>query len=312
MKKQPALLLTIWLLLVSTLAATPLPHIDGYTAIQLQRGGLNRLALPATIHGKPTTFLIDTGAALSAIDPPTAKEFRLGPPPPQSKIPQQRVINGRKTNVVWVPDFQSSPMRFGDVPMTLLPPGEHFRDFNQGQLHGLFGSDLLHRYQTVLNCGNAQIFFKTDANVPLRRTLVGLGYVAIPLQKRGGIYFVPCKLRNKFPFQMMVDTGAFVTILKGKIIDRFSLRTSQTNLRQSGINGRAERVSSVTADEHRITIGGVAIPSGIGTTEDALLNRTLSRDDDLGIVGGDVLSALGAIIDYGTDTLYLRPARAKK
>ena len=50
----------------------------------------------------------------------------------------------------------------------------------------------------------------------------------------------------------------------------------------------------------------------IGTTEDALLNRTLSRDDDLGILGGDMLTALGAIIDYENDTLYLRPARSKK
>lgn len=50
----------------------------------------------------------------------------------------------------------------------------------------------------------------------------------------------------------------------------------------------------------------------IGATEDALLNRTLSRDDDLGILGGDMLTALGAIIDYENDTLYLRPARSKK
>ncbi len=59
------------------------------------------------------------------------------------------------------------------------------------------------------------------------------------------------------------------------------------------------------------TLAAAPLPR-IGATEDALLNRTLSRDDDLGILGGDMLTALGAIIDYENDTLYLRSARSKK
>ncbi|HEX8371529.1 MAG TPA: aspartyl protease family protein [Chthoniobacterales bacterium] len=287
------------------------PKLPGYSVVALERGGMNRLALSARLEGEPILFLVDTGAALSAIDRASVKKFQLEPPPDR-RIPRQRTLNGRKADVVWLRDFRIGEMKLGGLPMMVMPAGKHFADYKNGTLHGLLGADVLHLYQAVLDCGSGRIFFKTDPNVKvdLAGTLRAAGFRAVPLQQRHGHYYVECKLR-KFPFSLLVDTGAFVTLLKRENIELFGVRSEETKLKQRSLNGTAAEVRLVPPEEHQLSIAGMPLRQPVGATHDPMLNRALG-DGELGILGLDLLAANGAIIDFESLMLYLRPPRAER
>ncbi len=302
-------LLTIVLMgYLGALARAEGPSLPGYESVPLRFGGANRLALTATIADRPATFLLDTGAALSSIDRSAVRDWKLGPPGRESGIARTKMMNGRKADVVWLPDLKAGGMRFGPLPMTVLPAGVHFGDYGNEPLRGLFGSDLLRRFEAIVNCASGRIYFKTDphAGVDLARVLEPLGYVAIRLEQRRGVYYAPCKLR-KFAFKMLVDTGAFTTIFRQKKIELFGVPSEKTKMRQRGLNGYATTLSRVQPSEHRLSVGGVPIPFAVSATNDPLLERS-SEFDELGILGCDLLGRHGAVIDYSTLTLWLRPA----
>ena len=303
-----------WVLLaicsvVNSAVAASVPKLPGYAVVPLKAGGFNRLALPTTLKGNPILFLLDTGAALSSIDRESVKKWKLRPPARELGIASQRMMNGRKAEVVWLPDLRSAEMNFGALPMTVLPVGNHFRDYQQGALHGLIGSDILTLYQAIVNCQTGHAYFKTDADVSidLAQVLEPVGYRRVPLTKRGGLYYIECKLK-KFNFLLLVDTGAPVTVLKKKTIDLFGIASQKTEMRQRSLNGSSVHVYRVQSEDHQLSVAGLPIKLEVTATDDPLLNRQL-KSDELGIFGCELLLRHGAIIDYATLTLYLRPPK---
>lgn len=122
----------------------------------------------------------------------------------------------------------------------------------------------------------------------------------VPLSKVGEHYLVSVTLNGGFEAQLMLDTGASKTVLKGMIADRFlSLNEREgTLISMNTANGKAEGVS-LSLDRMQL---GEADLSDIGIV---LMDLPSFRHD--GLLGMNVLNKFEFSIDQTNSQLILRP-----
>ncbi|HEX8372915.1 MAG TPA: pepsin/retropepsin-like aspartic protease family protein [Chthoniobacterales bacterium] len=284
---------------ISLASAAPKPR--GGAVVQLRLADTNRYLMSAEVEGRRVKFIIDSGAGISGIDQRLARSLDLPSPPSRSGVPSHVVVNGRKVRMAMVSGLRAGPMNFGSAPMCVFPPGL------LGDGDGLLGSDLLRRYKAVLDCGSAQLTFKTsvDSTSGLPAKLRSAGYRSVKLTDRGGNLFVPCRLQGE-DFSLLVDTGAFVTLLQREKLTRLGIPSRKTGMRHSIVFGESSGIRSVHPEDHQLTVAGIPVNMVVGASSHSMFDKKMGSRG-LGMLGTDVLQRHGAIIDFDSMLLYFRP-----
>lgn len=227
-------------------------HAAGRSAApaQLTRGAQNHLLLRAQVNGHALTLLVDTGADLSFLPTDRAQALEI------RSSGEQGFSGGRWFPLATVQNFQAGGAQLGHTTFALYNPSE--TGPIPGRVgkaaDGVIGLDLLRRFRAVIDCHARQMFFRTDrsASLGLPATTRTSGFVQIPMQEnRSRNLTVPCTLRGKAG-RLVVDTGAFVTVLDDQAVRAVNLTTLPSPLTARGLDGRIRKIELADVDDLKI------------------------------------------------------------
>ena len=130
------------------------------------------------------------------------------------------------------------------------------------------------------------------------------GYGGAPLVQLANSYHLPIQSNGK-PGNLLVDTGAPMTLLYRSSLSRLNLGESKTTEHVSGAFGRGNDVYGVTTIK-ALTAGNCLLANlPVAVASDSSFSRQLSN----GVLGLRELIKFGAVLDLKNHLLYLRPSR---
>jgi predicted aspartyl protease len=309
------------LLLLCCAAKHPTPHVDalhvaGYTGVQLTRGVQNHLLLPGNVNGHAASFVLDTGADATFLRADRASNLGVS-----STGRQYPLGNGKSLSHAAI-DLRVGDMLFGKTNVGIADPSQRAGSM---PADGSIGLDILRRNKAVINCRTRQVFFKTDSSrrSDLAATARGKGFVEVPIQEdRDGYLMVPCSIGGKSGV-MLLDTGAFVTILNDAVARAAGIGGHSSRLTAGGFDGQVRSLELAQVDN--LKVGSVSIAShqlalmnfsserhsrkslfiGFSRVE-AVEHRDSGRESFFGLLGNDLLDSHQAIIDLESMNLFLK------
>ena len=141
----------------------------------------------------------------------------------------------------------------------------------------------------------------------LAEFLEAQGYTAVQMTKNIVGHFELAAHVNGREAIMLVDTGASGTVIARESVARLELETTESDVKAGGI-GTSEH-SVALAELETLTLQSLSVHSWpIRIIDMSHVNLALERHGGRavdGVIGGDLLSARSAIIDYPRATLYL-------
>jgi predicted aspartyl protease len=130
------------------------------------------------------------------------------------------------------------------------------------------------------------------------------GYGGAPLVHLENCYHLPIQSNGK-PGNLLVDTGAPMTMLYRSSLGRLNLAESKTTEHVSGAFGRGRDVYGMTIIK-ALTAGNCVLTNvPVTVASDSSFSRRLSN----GVLGLRELIKFGAVLDLQDHLLYLRPSR---
>jgi predicted aspartyl protease len=284
-----------------------------FQALPLLRSRQNHLIVQASVNGKLAWLGVDSGAPFTAIASHRREHFRLTEVPEHSALPGQIHVNGALNTVSIARNLRLGGLNLLDEPVVLLnlgaPRRRGMRSVEEQQLDGLLGADVLFPMAAVLDCRRQLLVLKMDPELPGRAPGIDYrGFKAVPMEVSDGSNLYVNATINDRPARLMVDTGAFVTLLHKPFVDAMQIPTRRTrfssaavNLKQRGVDvARIRKLSVGSIDMLNRQVGVVDLG---GLVHDELLDGT---PPVAGLLGAEILNRHHGIIDFGTRTLYLR------
>jgi predicted aspartyl protease len=275
------------------------------------RSRQNHLLVRAYINGKPAWLGVDSGAPVTAIASNRREYFRLGALPSASKLPSRLQINGAYNNVSMVKNLRLGSLNLEDEPVVIVnlgSPSRAARVVEEQQIDGILGADVLFPTKAVLDCKRKLLVLKIDPDLPGHAPGIDYrGFKAVPMQVSDGFNLYVNATINDHPARLMVDTGAFATLLHRPFVRQMRIPTRQTpfssaavNLKQRGVD--VARIRKLTVGSIDIVGREVGVIDMEGLIHDGLLEGT---PPVVGLLGAEILDRHHGIIDFGTKTLYL-------
>jgi predicted aspartyl protease len=295
-------------------ATRPQPAYDNFQfeALPLQRSQQNHLMVRVLINGKPASLGVDTGAPVSAIAISRRKYFGLKPILGTSKIPQRLQINGAFNNVSIAHGLQIGSLHLIDEPMVsidLSSSSRAARVLDEEAIDGILGADILFPTSAIIDCQAQMLILKIDPRLPGRVPGYDFrGLHGMPMHVSHGFNLYVDGSINGTPAKLMVDTGAFATLMHRRFIRRLKIPTRDTPYSSAGVNLSQQGMQLATIS--RLSIGGVhfrhkevGVMNLEGLIHDSLLN---GKPPVVGLLGSEILGRYHGVIDFGTRMLYLK------
>ena len=292
----------------------PRPELENpvFQALPLERSRQNHLLVRAEINGKPALLGVDSGAPVSAISAARRKHFGMAALPGSSKLPPRLKINGGFNRVTIAQRLRLGALTLIDEPMVaidLSAPARASREFHEQALDGILGADILFPTQAVLDCEAQVLFMKIDPDAP--GTVPGVnhrGWKNVPIRvTKGWNLYVDGKLNGK-PAQLMIDTGAFTTLIHKPFVREMRLPLRDTPYLSGAVNLDQRGLQLATI--RRFAIGPFMVKGKeVGVMDlKGLIHGDLLKGTPpvAGLLGSEFLRRNHAIIDFGTRTLYLK------
>ncbi|MDQ6765933.1 MAG: aspartyl protease family protein [Verrucomicrobiota bacterium] len=283
-----------------------------FEVLPLERSRQNHLLVRAIINGKPALLGVDTGAPVSAIAINRVGHFTMTPALANSEIPTRLQINGRLNGVSIAHSLQLGALNLVDEPMVAIDLGgtsKAAKMMNEQAIDGILGADIMFPTSAVLDCRAQRLILKIDPAI--RGGAPGLDYTGfsrVPIFVSSGFNLYVDGTFNGTRARLLVDTGAFGTLLNQRFVRRMKLPLRDTPFSSAGVNLKQRGVQLATIS--RFSVGSVNMRSkevGVinlqGLVRDGLLEAT---PPVAGLLGSEILQRHNAIIDFGTRTLYLR------
>lgn len=137
--------------------------------------------------------------------------------------------------------------------------------------------------------------------------LAARGYISVSLTRSGVGHFHTTGTLNGRPVELLVDTGASCTVVSMAVVRELGLKTELLNLAAGGAGGALDQYQVDGAD---LRLGAfvprLAGPVGLDFEHvNAPLRAHGSAEVDL-ILGADVFDAHAAVIDFPSQSLFLR------
>ena len=182
-------------------------------------------------------------------------------------------------------------------------------DGGSGHADGILGADLLSHYGAVIDLARRTLSLDTnhDGRRRLAQQAARDGDTAVTMSPTSGVHLaVPCILQDD-PYRLIVDTGSPFTVVQRSVVAPGELARPvrvSTMRTLGGVN-----VVAWVALEHwnigafpvtRATVGAGNFHSGLFS------ERTSSGGAVVGLFGLEWLVHWGAIIDFGSRTIYLK------
>jgi predicted aspartyl protease len=285
-----------------------------YEALPLERSSQNHLLVRAEINGKPAVLLVDTGAPLSAVAIDRAAHFGMDPVSAKSRIPSRLNINGAFNSMSIARSLRIGALNLVDEAMVLidfayLRQSSKNEEEHERESDGILGTDILSPLMAVLDYDRMLLVLKIDPRVS--GPVPGFnfrGYRRVRMHESEGYNLYVDGSVNGTKARLMVDTGAFATLLHSQFVLRMKIPLSQTKFRSVGVNLAQSRVR--LANITRFSVGSMDMQShkvGVINLERLIHGGLLDASPPVaGLLGSEMLQRYHAIIDFGTNSLYLK------
>ena len=282
-------------------------QLGGYRAVRVHYGPMNQMIMPVRINGQPANLLVDTGSNQLILDAATAASFGIKPSQRGLRYIRYTHINGQDLPVGFAQNISAGSMNFGGGLVTLR--GSSYSGSGTGSRHvdGMLGLDILLRHKTLINCRTKLVFFKVDQSrrINLGSVAASEKFTRVPIQREeNGALTVPCSIGGHST-RLLVDTGAFVTILHESFAASLGLAAEPTRISAQFSRGGSKKISAAKLDD--FGIGAFRIRSekfGVAPLPRFALQQGSSKI--AGILGMDTLYMCHAIIDLDGMNLFLK------
>src|SRR5438105_129284 len=211
-----------------------------FEALPLTRSRQNHLLVRAFINGKPALLGVDSGAPISAIALRRRAHFGLTGIPGSSTLPARLQINGAFNNVAIARNFRIGALNLVDEPVVVVDlsgSGGASRVLQEQEIDGILGADILLPTGAVLDCQKQILILKMDPGFPGKTPGTqyrGLRSVPIRVSETSNLY-VDAAINGE-PARLMVDTGAFATLLNRGSVRRLHAPLQETPFSSSTDN----------------------------------------------------------------------------
>lgn len=312
--------LIVWLC-GKSLSAREDATIPGYLRIDLSRGTQNHLLLPATIGGRPVSFILDTGIDLNFLQANRGPQLGLRP------LGQNAQSNGQSFPMAQANNFKIGGASLGSETFALYQLGQlggALPGVKGGRSDGIVGLGFLRRHRAVINCRTRHLFLPTNPGNRIDPgNILRAGFTRLAIEEdRSGYLTVACSIYGR-PGRMRLDTGAFLTGVDDEAAHSLGLVGTGSGTKARGFEGKTLPVQVTQIDDLRI--GSVRIApqkfvildvfgrrkplrvfTGINRLEYYEPRRIAPGDTIFGLLGSELLDQRRAIIDLGSMSLYLR------
>lgn len=283
-----------------------------FQVLPLERSRQNHLLVRVHINGKPALLGVDSGAPISAISVARLRHFGMTPVPRDSEIPSRVRINGTYSPVAIARSLRLGALNLIDEPMVALDLASSARAakmMDEQAIDGILGADVLFPTQAVLDCRAQLLILKIDPTV--KGSAPGLdfsGFRRVPMQVSPGYNLYVDGRLNGRPARLMVDTGAFATLLHHRFVRNMKIPLRNSPFISSGVNLKERDVKFATI--RNFSVGSVHMRDkqvGVIDLEGLVRGGGLSASPPVaGLLGSEILRRHYGIIDFGTRTLYLK------
>jgi len=282
-----------------------------FEAIPLIRSNQNHLLVHAFINGKPALLIVDSGSPGTVIASKRRSHFGVTEVPVDSKYPSRVRVNGSYNALVLAHTLRLGGLTVGEVPAIsadLSVPGHTTRRLREQQADGILGTDVLFASRAVLDCQRQLLILNLQPDLP--SAVPGLdfrGFQKVPMFVTEGFNLYVNGLVNGSQARLMVDTGAFATLLHRPFVRHLHIPTEQTSLASAAINLKEEGLD--VARIRKMSVGMVDIGrNDVGVVDlGGILHEALQLSPPaVGLLGAEILNRHHGIIDFGTRTLYLK------
>jgi len=280
-------------------------QLPGYKAVRVHYGPMNKMIMPVQINGQPARLLVDTGSNQVILDAEAAESFGVRPSQRGLRYIRFTKVQGESLPVAFAQNISAGTMSFGSGLVTLRR-SSRTAAVNAG-FDGVLGLDILFRYKALINCRTRLVFFKVDRarTINLASVAASEKFTRIPIQREEtGALTVPCSIRGQ-PARLLIDTGAFVTILHEGFIKSLGLAAEPTRISAQFGRGGSKRINAAKIDD--LNIGAFKAPRekfGVAPLPQFALHQ--GRSKVAGILGMDTLYNCHAIIDLDGMNLFLK------
>ena len=292
----------------------PAPQFE---ALPLTRSKQNHLLVHAFINGKSAWLGVDTGAPVSAIALNRRQHFGLTAVT-GSTLPARLQINGAFNNVAIARSFRLGALSLVDEPVVVVDLSGSSRVakvLHEQEIDGILGADVLFPTQAILDCQRQLLILKVDPDA--RGAAPGVEYRGLrrmPIRVSDGFNLYVDGAINGKPAQLMVDTGAFTTLLHRGFVRQMRIPLHETPFSSAAVNLKQRGVE--IARIRRLSVGSVDIMGkdvGVIDLEGLIHHGLLDASPPVaGLLGAEILRSHHGIIDFGTRTLYLSKERARE
>jgi predicted aspartyl protease len=280
-----------------------------YEVLPLIRSSQNHLLVHAEVNGKPALLGVDTGAPVSAIALNRREHFGLAPVNGKSDIPARLSINGAFNSVAIARSVKLGQLNLVDEPLVLVDLGGLRKSTKRDEIDGILGADILFPTKALLDCQKQLLILKINPSVP--GTVPGFdysGFRRIPMHVSDGFNLYVDGSVNGQKARLMVDTGAFATLLHSRFVRRMKIPMRETPFSSSGVNLKQRGVQMATIT--RLSVGSMDLQSndvGVINLEGLIHGGLLNASPPVvGLLGSEILRGHHGIIDFGTKSLYLK------
>jgi hypothetical protein len=212
-------------------------------------------------------------------------------------LPPRLQINGAFNNVSIVKNLRLGSLNLMDEPVVIVNLGGSSRAARVGeeqQIDGILGADVLFPTKAVLDCKRQLLVLNMDPDLPGHAPGIDYkGLNAVPMQVSDGFNLYVNATINDRPARLMVDTGAFATLLHRPFVRQMHIPTRQTPFSSAAVNLKQRGVD--VARIRKLSVGSIDI-----------IGREVGVIDLEGLLGAEILDRHHGIIDFGTRTLYLQ------
>ena len=143
----------------------------------------------------------------------------------------------------------------------------------------------------------------------LAKFLAAKKYIEVPLVLTGTHHLeVDCSINNQ-PGKFILDTGASSSCVDPGVVEYFGLFAEESEVKAAGAG--AINMQTQVSTDNNLAIGDWEIDDAqlvifdLSHVNDALEQHNAAKVH--GIIGADILQESDAIIDYKTETLFLKP-----
>src|SRR6185369_6474155 len=268
----------------------------------LERRGEHHFAKVTIDGGPPRTFLVDTGAGLTAISRELADTLGLALGGAMDVVGLGGGVEARSASLSSV-DLGGIVRK--DVSVLVLDFAEMRRSMGL-EVEGILGFSALNRYAVTFDFAHGAL--EIAQNGPRRAP--GAGGARVPMEMLGGQALVEGKVDGAAAGSFILDTGSWITFVPADVGRRIAAVKRVPGISFVGADGRvleaeAVRARSLSFGAARVdqpvvlyaTSGGEADPVGL----------TLASGER-GVLGANVLRRFRVTLDYPRSELVLDPS----